>query len=166
MTRHGKCIRFNEKDVRQTGRTSMGVIGMSLEGDDEVIGMQLDIQGDSLLIVSENGMGKRTSMNEFNAQHRGGKGVLCYNITEKTGNVIGVKAVKAGQEVMLITSGGIIIRMAVDSISEIGRYTSGVKLMDIDVENDIKVASIAKVRGDVTQDSGDEQEKDQTPEEI
>ena len=144
----------------------MGVIGMSLEGDDEVIGMQLDIQGDSLLIVSENGMGKRTSMNEFNAQHRGGKGVLCYNITEKTGNVIGVKAVKAGQEVMLITSGGIIIRMAVDSISEIGRYTSGVKLMDIDVENDIKVASIAKVRGDVTQDSGDEQEKDQTPEEI
>ena len=166
VTRHGKCIRFNEKDVRQTGRTSMGVIGMSLEGDDEVIGMQLDIQGDSLLIVSENGMGKRTSMNEFNAQHRGGKGVLCYNITEKTGNVIGVKAVKAGQEVMLITSGGIIIRMAVDSISEIGRYTSGVKLMDIDVENDIKVASIAKVRGDVTQDSGDEQEKDQTPEEI
>ena len=157
VTRHGKCIRFNEKDVRQTGRTSMGVIGMSLEGDDEVIGMQLDIQGDSLLIVS---------MNEFNAQHRGGKGVLCYNITEKTGNVIGVKAVKAGQEVMLITSGGIIIRMAVDSISEIGRYTSGVKLMDIDVENDIKVASIAKVRGDVTQDSGDEQEKDQTPEEI
>ncbi len=152
VTKQGKCIRFNEKDVRQTGRTSMGVIGMNLEDDDEVIGMQLDIQGESLLIVSENGMGKRTSMSEFNVQHRGGKGVLCYNITDKTGNVIGVKAVRKGQEVMLITSGGIIIRMAVDSISEIGRYTSGVKLMDIDVENDIKVASIAKVREDITQE--------------
>lgn len=152
VTKQGKCIRFNEKDVRQTGRTSMGVIGMNLEDDDEVIGMQLDIQGESLLIVSENGMGKRTSMSEFNVQHRGGKGVLCYNITDKTGNVIGVKAVQKGQEVMLITSGGIIIRMAVDSISEIGRYTSGVKLMDIDVENDIKVASIAKVREDITQE--------------
>ncbi len=152
VTKQGKCIRFNEKDVRQTGRTSMGVIGMNLEDDDEVVGMQLDIQGESLLIVSENGMGKRTSMSEFNVQHRGGKGVLCYNITDKTGNVIGVKAVRKGQEVMLITSGGIIIRMAVDSISEIGRYTSGVKLMDIDVENDIKVASIAKVREDITQE--------------
>ncbi len=146
VTKHGKCIRFNEQDVRPTGRTSMGVIGMTLDDEDEIIGMQLDTQGDSLLIASENGMGKRTSLSEFNLQHRGGKGVLCYNITEKTGNVIGAKAVNDSQEIMMITSGGIIIRMPVDGISKIGRYTSGVKLMDVDVENDIKVASIAKVR--------------------
>ena len=146
VTKHGKCIRFNEQDVRPTGRTSMGVIGMTLDAEDEIIGMQLDTQGDSLLIASENGMGKRTSLGEFNRQHRGGKGVLCYNITEKTGNVIGAKAVNDSQEIMMITSGGIIIRMPVDGISKIGRYTSGVKLMDVDVENDIKVASIAKVR--------------------
>lgn len=146
ITKHGKCIRFNENDVRPTGRTSMGVIGMTLDGDDEIIGMQLDSQGDSLLIASEKGMGKRTDLSEFNCQHRGGKGVLCYNITEKTGNVIGAKAVNDSHEIMMITSGGIIIRMPVNGISKIGRYTSGVKLMDIDVENDIKVASIAKVR--------------------
>ena len=146
VTKHGKCIRFSEQDVRPTGRTSMGVIGMTLDDEDEIIGMQLDTQGDSLLIASENGMGKRTSLSEFNLQHRGGKGVLCYNITEKTGNVIGAKAVNDSQEIMMITSGGIIIRMPVDGISKIGRYTSGVKLMDVDVENDIKVASIAKVR--------------------
>ena len=146
VTRNGKCIRFNENDVRPTGRTSMGVIGMTLDADDEIIGMQLDSQGDSLLIASENGMGKRTSLDEFNCQHRGGKGVLCYNVTEKTGYVIGAKAVNDGHEIMMITSGGIIIRMPVDGISKIGRYTSGVKLMNIDVENDIKVASIAKVR--------------------
>ena len=147
VTKHGKCIRFNEQDVRPTGRTSMGVIGMTLDAEDEIIGMQLDTQGDSLLIASENGMGKRTSLGEFNRQHRGGKGVLCYNITDKTGNVIGAKAVNDSQEIMMITSGGIIIRMPVDGISKIGRYTSGVKLMDVDVENDIKVASIAKVPG-------------------
>ena len=146
VTKHGKCIRFSEQDVRPTGRTSMGVIGMTLDDEDEIIGMQLDTQGDSLLIASENGMGKRTSLSEFNLQHRGGKGVLCYNITEKTGNVIGAKAFNDSQEIMMITSGGIIIRMPVDGISKIGRYTSGVKLMDVDVENDIKVASIAKVR--------------------
>ena len=146
VTKHGKCIRFSEQDVRPTGRTSMGVIGMTLDDEDEIIGMQLDTQGDSLLIASENGMGKRTSLSEFNLQHRGGKGVLCYNITEKTGNVIGAKAVNDSQEIMMITTGGIIIRMPVDGISKIGRYTSGVKLMDVDVENDIKVASIAKVR--------------------
>ncbi|WP_418463476.1 DNA gyrase subunit A [Frisingicoccus sp.] len=146
ITKHGKCIRFNENDVRPTGRSSMGVIGMTLDEDDEIIGMQLDSQGDSLLIASEKGMGKRTDLTEFNCQHRGGKGVLCYNITEKTGNVIGAKAVNDSHEIMMITSGGIIIRMPVNGISKIGRYTSGVKLMDIDVENDIKVASIAKVR--------------------
>jgi len=146
VTKHGKCIRFNEKNVRPTGRTSMGVIGMTLGVDDEIVAMQLDTQGDSLLIASENGMGKRTSLDEFNSQNRGGKGVLCYNITEKTGNVVGAKAVNDGHEIMLITSGGIIIRMTVEHISKIGRYTSGVKLMDIDVENNIRVASIAKVR--------------------
>ena len=146
VTRNGKCIRFNENDVRPTGRTSMGVIGMTLDADDEIIGMQLSTQGDSLLIASENGMGKRTALDEFNCQHRGGKGVLCYNVTDKTGYVIGAKAVNDGHEIMMITSGGIIIRMPVDGISKIGRYTSGVKLMNIDVENDIKVASIAKVR--------------------
>lgn len=146
VTKLGKCIRFNENDVRPTGRASMGVIGMTLDEDDEIIGMQLDSQGDSLLIASEKGMGKRTDLAEFNCQHRGGKGVLCYNITDKTGNVIGAKAVNDSHEIMMITSGGIIIRMPVNGISKIGRYTSGVKLMDIDVENDIKVASIAKVR--------------------
>jgi DNA gyrase subunit A len=157
VTRNGKCIRFNEQDVRPTGRTSMGVIGMTLDADDEIIGMQLDTQGDCLLIASENGMGKRTAMDEFNRQHRGGKGVLCYNITDKTGNVIGAKAVNDGQEIMMITSGGIVIRMPVDNISKIGRYTSGVKLMDIDVENDIKVASIAKVRDADPEEKNDEE---------
>ena len=146
VTKNGKCIRFNENDVRPTGRTSMGVIGMTLDVDDEIVGMQLNTQGDSLLIASENGMGKRTALDEFNCQHRGGKGVLCYNITDKTGYVIGAKIVNDDHEIMMITSGGIIIRMAVEGISKIGRYTSGVKLMNIDVENDIKVASIAKVR--------------------
>ena len=146
VTKNGKCIRFNENDVRPTGRTSMGVIGMTLDADDEIVGMQLDSQGDSLLIASENGMGKRTALDEFNCQHRGGKGVLCYNVTDKTGYVIGAKIVNDGHEIMMITSGGIIIRMSVDGISKIGRYTSGVKLMNIDVENDIKVASLAKVR--------------------
>lgn len=156
VTKQGKCIRFSEQDVRPTGRTSMGVIGMTLDSDDEIIGMQLDTQGDSLLIASENGMGKRTSLDEFNRQYRGGKGVLCYNITDKTGFVIGAKAVNDSHEIMMITSGGIIIRMPVNGISKIGRYTSGVKLMNIDVEKDIKVASIAKVRDTDTDEMNQE----------
>ena len=156
VTKQGKCIRFSEQDVRPTGRTSMGVIGMTLDSDDEIIGMQLDTQGDSLLIASENGMGKRTSLDEFNRQYRGGKGVLCYNITDKTGFVIGAKAVNDSHEIMMITSGGIIIRMPVNGISKIGRYTSGVKLMNIDVEKDIKVASIAKVRETETEEMNQE----------
>lgn len=156
VTKQGKCIRFSEQDVRPTGRTSMGVIGMTLDSDDEIIGMQLDTQGDSLLIASENGMGKRTSLDEFNRQYRGGKGVLCYNITDKTGFVIGAKAVNDSHEIMMITSGGIIIRMPVNGISKIGRYTSGVKLMNIDVEKDIKVASIAKVRDTETEEMNQE----------
>ncbi|BCJ92437.1 DNA gyrase subunit A [Anaerocolumna cellulosilytica] len=144
VTKHGQCIRFNEKDVRKTGRTSMGVIGMNLEDNDEIIGMQLSTQGKYLLFVSEKGMGKRTDMDEFTVQRRGGKGVKCYKITEKTGYVIGVKAVDEENEIMIITTGGIIIRLMVNGISNLGRITSGVKL--IDMSEDITVASFAKVR--------------------
>ena len=144
VTKHGMCIRFKETDVRCTGRNSMGVIGMNLSEGDEVVGMQLDTQGEDLLIVSENGMGKRTSLDEFTPQHRGGKGVKCYKILEKTGNVVGFKAVNEENEIMLITTQGIIIRLEVNKISELGRITSGVKL--INMENDISVASIAKVK--------------------
>ena len=153
VTRKGMCIRFKETDVRVTGRVSMGVIGMRFEEDDEVIGMQMESQGESLLIVSENGMGKRTVISEFSAQNRGGKGVICYKCTEKTGNIVGAKLVNDGREIMLITTEGIVIRMSVDDISIIGRNTSGVKLMNIDQESDIKVASIAKVRESVTKES-------------
>ena len=153
ITKNGMCIRFHETDVRVTGRVSMGVIGMRFEDGDEVIGMQMASQGDSLLVVSENGMGKRTVISEFSVQNRGGKGVICYKITEKTGCLIGAKLVDDGREIMMITTEGIVIRMVVDDISVIGRNTSGVKLMAIDHDSDIKVASIAKVRESVTKDS-------------
>ena len=146
VTKDGMCIRFNERDVRSTGRTSMGVIGMNLSHDDEVVAMQIDSQGKYMLIVSENGLGKRTDMEEFTCQHRGGKGVKCYKILEKTGNVVGAKAVDEENEVMLITNEGIIIRLAVSGISKLGRITSGVKLMDIDTDKDIRVASVSKVK--------------------
>lgn len=146
VTKNGMCIRFEENDVRATGRTSMGVIGMTFAGDDEVVGMQLNTQGNDLLIVSSLGLGKRTEMSEFTPQRRGGKGVKCYKITEKTGDVVGVKAVNDNNEIMLITTEGIIIRLAVKNISQIGRNTSGVKLMDIDHTREVRVASIAKVR--------------------
>ena len=144
ITKFGQCIRFHESDVRQTGRVSMGVRGINLQDEDEVIGMQLSCQGDYLLIVSEKGMGKRTSVGEFTCQNRGGKGVKCYKITEKTGNVVGVKAVNEENEIMLITTEGIIIRLECKDISILGRITSGAKLMNL--KNDITVASIAKVR--------------------
>lgn len=153
VTKKGMCIRFKEKDVRTTGRVSMGVIGMRFDEDDEVIGMQTESQGEELLVVSENGMGKRTPIEEFKPQFRGGKGVLCYKITEKTGALVGAKLVNDGREIMLITTEGIIIRMSVDDISVIGRNTSGVKLMSIDQNTDIKVASIAKVRESEAKDS-------------
>ena len=146
VTKLGQCIRFHETDVRPTGRTSMGVIGMNLSYGDEIIGMQLNTQGTHLLLVSENGLGKRTKLSEFDPQRRGGKGVKCYKITEKTGDVVGVKAVNETNEIMMITTEGIIIQLPVDQISEIGRITSGVKLMNLDNTKDIKVASIAKVR--------------------
>jgi len=146
VTKNGMCIRFNEKDVRPTGRTSMGVIGMTIDDTDEIVAMQLDTQGAKLLIVSENGLGKRTEISEFTTQHRGGKGVKCYKIVEKTGLVIGAKSVNDNNEIMLITKAGIIIRMAVESISTLGRITSGVKLMNVDGDN--VIAKIAKVRED------------------
>ena len=144
VTKFGQCIRFKENDVRTTGRVSMGVRGINLLDGDEVVGMQICTQGDYLLVVSENGMGKRTPMAEFTVQLRGGKGVKCYKITEKTGNLIGSKAVNEDNEIMMITTEGIIIRTSCSGISVMGRITSGVKLMDVDGE--IKVASIAKVR--------------------
>ncbi len=146
VTKQGQCIRFNEKDVRKTGRASMGVIGMNLEDNDEIIGMQLNTQGEYLLIVSEKGMGKRSDMSEFSVQRRGGKGVKCYKITEKTGYVVGVKAVNEENEIMIITTEGIVIRLMVDGISNLGRITSGVRLINMDLESDITVASIAKVK--------------------
>ena len=144
VTKYGQCIRFQESDVRSTGRTSMGVRGMNLSDNDEVIGMQLSCQGEYLLIASEKGMGKLTDMKEFSPQNRGGKGVKCYKITEKTGNVVGMKAVNDTDEIMMINTEGIIIRMECSGISKLGRITSGVKL--INLHNNEKVASIAKVR--------------------
>lgn len=146
VTKYGQCIRFHETDVRSTGRVSMGVIGMSLSHGDEVVGMQLDTQGDYLLIVSEYGMGKLTAITEFTPQNRGGKGVKCYKIMERTGNVVGVKAVNRENEVMLINTEGIIIRMMCSDISVLGRVTSGVKLMNLDPEKECVVASVAKVK--------------------
>ncbi len=153
VTKQGMCIRFKETDVRATGRTSMGVIGMNLSDGDEIIGMQLQTQGDSLLIVSENGMGKRTYLEEFTVQKRGGKGVKCYKITEKTGDVIGVKAVTDDNEIMMITTEGIIIQLRMQDISTLGRITSGVKMINLD--EGIKVAQIAKVREKVS--NGDQE---------
>ncbi|MBR2403476.1 MAG: DNA gyrase subunit A [Lachnospiraceae bacterium] len=146
-TKKGMCIRFKETDVRATGRTSMGVIGMNVDEDDEIIGMQIDNEGETLLFVSENGMGKRTEVNEFNVQNRGGKGVKCYNITEKTGNLIGFKSVNDDNEVMMITTEGIIIQIRVNDISILKRITSGVKLIQLD--EGVKVAQTALVQREI-----------------
>ncbi len=150
VTKFGMCIRFLETDVRATGRTSMGVIGMNLSDGDCIVGMQLASQGDSLLIASENGLGKRTPMDEFTVQKRGGKGVKCYKITDKTGDVVGVKAVNDDNEIMMITTEGIIIQLRVQEISTLGRITSGVKL--INLKDGVKVAQIAKVREKIVSD--------------
>lgn len=153
VTKNGQCIRFHETDVRSIGRTAMGVRGINLDGDDEVIGMQLNSQGEALLFVSENGMGKRTAMTEFTSQHRGGKGIRCYKITEKTGDVVGVKAVDEENEVMMITTEGVVIRMGVKGISMLGRNTSGVKLMNVD--DNVIVASLAKVRDEEVEEESE-----------
>lgn len=164
VTKHGLCIRFSEKDVRHTGRSSMGVIGINLSYDDEVIGMQLDTQGRDMLIVSANGLGKRTDISEFNIQRRGGKGVKCYKITEKSGYVVGAKIVDESREILLITNEGIIIRISVDDISRLGRNTSGVKLMNIDTESDIVVAGIAKVRDEDPEEEYNNEESEESEE--
>ena len=164
VTKYGMCIRFKETDVRNTGRTSMGVIGMTLTDNDEVVGMQLDHQGDSLLIVSENGMGKRTELGEFTVQHRGGKGVKCYKVTDKTGYVIGVKAVTDENEIMLITTEGIIIQIRMEEVSLLGRITSGVKLINLD--DGVTVAQIAKVREKVSDGNQEFDDVDEAAEEI
>ena len=164
ITKYGMCIRFRETDVRATGRASMGVIGMNLTDQDEIVAMQVRSQGEYLLVVSEKGLGKRTGMDEFTVQNRGGKGVKCYKITDKTGNVVGAKAVNEDNEVMLITTEGIIIRIPCGGISIVGRIASGVKLMNVDSEN-VSVASIAKVREQMNKDdSVEEIEKSETEE--
>ncbi len=152
VTKKGQCIRFHESGVRITGRVSMGVIGMKLEEGDEVIGMQMDSQGGTLLTVSENGMGKRTDISEFPVQNRAGKGIRCYKIVEKTGDLVGAKLVREDHDIMMITNEGIIIRISVQDIPVIGRSTSGVKLMNLDYDSDTRVASIAKVREDQNRD--------------
>ena len=164
ITKYGQCIRFKDVDVRSTGRSSMGVIGMNLEPNDEVVAMQLSTQGDSLLIVSELGMGKRTSMEEFIVQHRGGKGVKCYKINDKTGNVVGVKAVDENHEIMLITNEGIIIQLQASGVSQYKRITSGVKL--IDLKENVKVASVAKVRETPKDESGEIKSMEEVTEEV
>ncbi len=162
ITKKGMCIRFHETDVRPTGRVSMGVIGMKFDDDDELVGMQIESQGECLLVASEYGYGKRTPISEFTAQYRGGKGIRCYKVIDKTGYLVGAKLVDNHREIMLITNEGIIIRMAVDTISIIGRNTSGVKLMDIDVESDIRVATIAKVRESSSSDEEEDSYQDPT----
>ena len=167
VTKYGMCIRFKETDVRPTGRMTMGVIGMNLDDGDEIVGMQLDHQGDSLLIVSENGLGKRTYLNEFKIQYRGGKGVKCYKVTDKTGYVVGVKAVTDEHEIMMITTEGIIIQLRMEDISTLGRITSGVKMINLDEK--VKVAKIAKVRekvSDGNQELSDEEVTAATEEDV
>lgn len=162
VTKYGQCIRFHETDVRKTGRTSIGVIGMNLADRDEVVAMQMDTQGESLMIVSEKGLGKCTLISEFTPQNRGGKGVKCYKITEKTGNIVGVKAVNQDDEMMLITTEGIIIRIRIADTTLLGRITSGVKLMNL--KDNVIIASIAKVREDKSLMSSEEELSEQ-PEE-
>ena len=163
ITKKGMSIRFNEKDVRQTGRTSMGVKGIHLGKDDIVISMQMSSQGERILLVTENGMGKRTLISEFNAQNRGGKGVKCYKITEKTGDLVGAKIVTDENDVMIITTEGIIIRTSCDGISTLGRVTSGVKVINLNYDNNVKVASMTEVQ---KEEFDDEDPEGENPEET
>ena len=164
VTKKGMCIRFKETEARPLGRAAMGVMGIDLDDDDEVVGMQLDHQGDSLLIVSENGIGKRSELSEFKIQHRGGKGLKCYKITEKTGEVIGVKAVNDDHEIMMITTAGTIIQVRMSEVPVHGRITSGVKLMN--VEKGVTVAQIAKVREDIKDAEVATEQEENASEEI
>ena len=166
ITKKGMSIRFNEKDVRQTGRTSMGVKGIHLGKDDIVISMQMSSQGEKILLVTENGMGKRTLISEFNAQNRGGKGVKCYKITEKTGDLVGAKIVTDENDVMIITTEGIIIRTSCDGISTLGRVTSGVKVINLNYDNNVKVASMTEVQKEEFDDEDPEGENSEETEET
>ena len=156
ITKKGMCIRFPETEARTVGRASIGVKGITLAEGDEVVAMQMDSQGKAILFATEYGMGKSTWIDDFSTQHRGGKGLKCYKITEKTGNLIGAKCVGKDREIMLITNEGIIIRMNVMDIRVLGRVTSGVKLMDIDRDSDVRIASISKVREEIVDDSSDD----------
>ena len=163
MTAKGMCIRFNEECVRDTGRTSMGVRGIRCDKNDKVIAMQLDVQGDDMLFVTSNGMGKRTELSEFTAQMRGGKGVKCYKITDKTGDIVSAKAVTNDHDIMMMTNEGIMIRMHCSDITVIGRITSGVKLMNIGKDGSSFVASVAKLaRSEESEDGQDEEADDVT----
>ena len=153
ISRKGMCIRFPETDVRCSGRSSMGVTGMRIVADDEIIAMQVSTQGDYLLLVGEKGLGKCTVADEFKVQKRGGKGVYCYKITDRTGALSGAKAVNRDNEIMIITTEGIIIRMQISDISISGRMTSGVKL--VNMEDGVYVASIAKVREEKPSDDAE-----------
>ncbi len=153
ITKKGMSIRFKESDVRKTGRTSMGVKGIHLEKEDVVISMQMSAQGEKILLVTEHGMGKRTLTSEFNAQNRGGKGVKCYKITEKTGELVGAKIVTDENDIMIITTEGIIIRTSCDGISTLGRVTSGVKVINLNYNNNVKVASMTEVQKEEFDDS-------------
>ena len=150
------AIEFNEKDVRATGRSSMGVRGIRLNAGDEVIGMQKASQGEHFLLVSEKGYGKLTDKSCFKAQARGGKGIRCYKITEKTGDIVGFKLCDKDREILLITTEGIMIRINLDKVSILGRNTSGVKLMDIDKDTDTVIASVAKVRETENEEEAEE----------
>ncbi len=152
ISRDGHSIRFNEEEVRPTGRSSMGVTGMNLIGDDKVITLAIDSQGECILFATENGMGKRTRFSEFTAQHRGGKGVFCYKLSEKTGKLVAASAVDEDDQVMLITSEGIVMRMAVDGVSIIGRNTTGVKIMNIAKDGDVKLAGMARLLAEFIED--------------
>ncbi|MBR6381602.1 MAG: DNA gyrase subunit A [Lachnospiraceae bacterium] len=148
VTRQGMCIRFKETDVRVTGRDSIGVIGMNLNPGDEVVAMQLASQGSTMTFMSEFGYGKRTAIDEFTVQRRGGKGVKCYKILEKSGEVMGAKAVRGDEELILVTNEGVIIRIRVEDIRILSRITTGVKLMNL--EPGVRIAQAAKVRDRVS----------------
>ena len=165
ISKEGKSIRFHENEVRATGRASMGVTGMRLSKGDEVITLSLDILGEDILFVTENGMGKRTKFSEFKAQHRGGMGVLCYKVTERTGNLVAACAVNDGDQVMLITNEGIVMRTSVDSVSVIGRNTQGVIVMNIEKGSEVKLAGMARLSAEfLEEEEVAEGETAETPE--
>ena len=146
VTSEGMSIRFSEKDIRPMGRTAMGVKGITLSDDDKVVSMNLCDEGTDLLVVSQNGFGKRTEIEEYRSQIRAGKGIKTYNMSDKTGKIVGATMVNNEDELMLINSDGVLIRLRVDDISVFGRVTSGVKLMKTDDEVD--VVSIAKINAE------------------